>query len=80
VPVAFVATTRKWYVVPAVRPANAAETGTALVPDAGDGAQGTAAPYAVLVPQSKWQSVTAAPDGLTDPFSVAADCVTPEAG
>jgi hypothetical protein len=70
-PPAFVAETRKWYVVFAVRPVTAADTATGLTPDPGAGAHGALDPYDVVVPYSSLHSVTSPPFGLTVALSVA---------
>jgi hypothetical protein len=64
-----VATTRKWYVVFGESPVTPAETGTALLPEPATCAHGTALPYDGVVPQSKWQSLTAVCSGLTVPVN-----------
>jgi hypothetical protein len=51
VPAAFVATSRKWYVVPAVRPLRLVDTATPLDPDpALASTAGECDPYDVVVP------------------------------
>jgi hypothetical protein len=58
VPPALVATTRKSYGVPGLRPVIEAATLTGLVPEPGAGEQGTEVVYAVDVPYSIMQEVT----------------------
>ena len=50
VPAALPATSRNSYVVPGVRPDRAAETATSLVPDPGEGEQGTLEPDGLPIP------------------------------
>ena len=52
VPAELVATSRKWYVVPAVSPEIGADTGTGALPDPALVAA-VLVPYAVFVPYSK---------------------------
>jgi hypothetical protein len=64
----------------ALKPETAADTATALLPDPGDGVHGALDPYELDVPYSSLHSLTSPPFGLTLPFNVAADWVTPDAG
>ena len=78
VPEAFVATRRKWYVAPGLRPASDVETFLSFVPEPALCAE-VDDPYAVLVPYSKRQLVSC-PLGSTLPLSLADDDETELAG
>src|SRR5207249_263996 len=68
---ALVATIRKWYSVPSVRPVSAAETATFEVPEPGAGVHVALSLHAALPIYSNLHSVTSKPLGLTTPLSVA---------
>jgi len=78
VPPVLVATTRKWYVLPAVRPPTPVETALADVPEPASAAA-VFVPYDVDVPYSTYQ-VVGWPFGFTVPPSVALEGPTAVAG
>ena len=78
VPAELVATSRKWYVFPAVRPLTGAETGFAALPDPASNVA-VFAPYEVDAPYSKYH-VVGSLFGFTVPPRVAVVGPTPVAG